>query len=83
MTIESPTVRTETHRVVDVSTGGNRTLRIALAEDGEAGTTLIVSHGFGIGDGFHRPGYCGPPLRLPASVVGDLRAALEALEKDR
>ena len=77
------TTHTETHMVRDIATGGNATLRLALVEDGEAGLVLIASHGFGTGDAFHRPAYCGSPLRLPATVLPALRAALEELEVER
>lgn len=64
----------------DISTGLNATLRVAIVRDAGAGELLILSHGFGCGDAFHRPGYCGSPLVLPAGVVGELRSALEALD---
>lgn len=70
---------TETRRVVDLPTGQNATLRLALVDD-EGGRVLIVSHGFGTGDGFHRPGFCGSPLRLSVDVLPELRRALEALD---
>lgn len=64
---------------MDLATGGNQTLRVALVEDGAEGEVLILSHGFGSGDAFHRPGFCGTPLRLPASVLAELQTALEIL----
>lgn len=63
----------------DLPTGGTQTLRLAVVDDGEAGKVLILSR-FGVGDAYHRPGYCGTPLRLPAAIVPELRAALERLE---
>lgn len=72
--------RTETRRVVDVAISGGSTLRIALAQDAGAGDVLVISHGFGGGDRpFTRPDYCGLPIRLPAEVLTDVRAALDAL----
>lgn len=74
------TTHAETPRMLDLPTEGNATLRIALVDDGEAGRVLILSHGFGTGDAFHRPGFCGSPLRLPVDVIPELRRALAALE---
>lgn len=67
------------HSFIDLPTGRNQTLRIAIVDDGEGGPVLILAHGFGTGDGFHRPGYCGLPLRLPVDVLPELRKALEVL----
>lgn len=76
--------RDVSHRVVDIPVPGSSTLRVALAEDGEAGEVLILSHGFGGGDRpFTRPDYCGLPIRLPAEVLPELRRALELLEDER
>ena len=75
-------VTTETHRSVNVPLGGGATLRVALACDGEAGDALVLSRGFGgsePGDAFRRPHWAGDPLVLPASVLPELRAALDAL----
>lgn len=75
--------RTLHHRVADVEIPGGSCLRVALAEDGNAGDVLVISHGFGGGDRpFTRPDYAGPPIRLPASVLPELRLALEALQED-
>lgn len=75
--------RTETHRVADVEIPGGSTLRVALAEDGNAGDVLVISHGFGGGDRpFTRPDYAGPPVRVPASVLPELRLALDALAEE-
>lgn len=75
--------RTESRRVVDVEIAGGSTLRVALAEDGKAGPVLIVAHGFGGGEEpFRRPDYCGAPIRLPASILPQLRQALEVLAED-
>jgi hypothetical protein len=74
--------RTVDHRVVNVATYGNATLRIALVDDGPAGRVLIISHGFGGGDEpFRRPDYCGPPIQVPASVLPELLVALEELKQ--
>lgn len=69
----------QTPKLVDLPTGGTSTLRLAVVEDGDGGRVLIASHGYGIGEAFHRPAFCGPPLRLPASVLPQLVAALEEL----
>lgn len=75
--------RTETHRVVDVEIPGGSCLRVALAEDGDAGDVLVISHGFGGGDQpFRRPDYCDPPIRVPASALPEIRLALEALSEE-
>lgn len=68
-------VRTETHRSVRIDTGGGTTLKVT-----RTGDAIVLAHGLG-GDGepFRRPDWCGTPMRLPASVVADLIAALEAL----
>lgn len=66
--------------MIDLPAGGNSTLRLALVDDGAAGRVVILSHGFGEGSGFHRPAFCGTPVRLPASILPELRAALAALE---
>lgn len=74
-------IETETHRVVDIPLGGGTTLRAALTRDGEAGDCLVLSRGFGAPDeAFRRPHWAGDPLVLPASIIGELRAALDALE---
>lgn len=70
-------------RVFDVATGTTSTLRVALIEGGEEGPTLVLAHGFGRGQEFHRPGHCTQPLVLPPSALGDLRAALDGLEGGR
>lgn len=70
----------EAPRVLDLPTEGPATLRVAVVDDGEAGVALILCHGFGTGDAFHRPGFCGTPLRLPVAIIPELRRALEALE---
>lgn len=76
----TPHVRTESSRVVDIAVPGSSTLRLALVTDGSAGPTLVVSQGFGGGaEPFRRPDYCGPPIRLPPSVLPDLVEALGAL----
>jgi hypothetical protein len=67
--------RTETHRVVDVPLGGNRTLRVALTESG-----LVLASGFGEGAAFRRPHWCDGPLGIPATALPNLRRALEVLE---
>lgn len=83
MTTYPTTVRTETSRVVDIPIAGGSTFRVAVARDGEAGDVLILAHGFGGGDQpFRRPDYTGPPIRVPADVLPELRAALEALESE-
>lgn len=75
--------RTELHRVVDVQIPGGSTLRVAMVEDAPDGTTLLLAHGFGGGaEPFRRPDWCGPPIRLPASVLPQLRLALEVLGED-
>lgn len=74
--------REELHRIVDVEVHGNSTLRVAFVEDTPEGPTIVLSHGFGGGDEpFRRPGWCGAPIRLPASTLPQLRAALEALSE--
>lgn len=75
--------RTELHRVVDVQVPGGSTFRVATVEDGPEGKMLLLAHGFGGGDEpFRRPDWCGPPIRLPASVLPQLRLALEVLAED-
>lgn len=79
----TPAVRTERHTVVDIPIAGGSTLRVAVAQDGEAGDVLILAHGFGGGDQpFRRPDYTGPPIRVRAEVLPEMRAALEALQGD-
>lgn len=71
-------VRSETHRSVTMDTGGGTTLKVTRTED-----AVVLAHGLG-GDGeaFRRPDWCGTPIRLPASVLPQLRDALEALEME-
>lgn len=75
---------TRTVQTVDIPLGaGRRTLRLALTrgEDGELGA-LVLSAGFGgaeTGDPFLRPSWGEGPIRLPAEVMPELRAALDAL----
>jgi uncharacterized protein (DUF1778 family) len=73
-------VNTQPHRVVDIPTSPGATLRVAMVHDGDAGEVLILAHGFGSGDDFRRPEWCGSPLRLPAASLPDLRRALVELE---
>ena len=76
------TTRTETHRVVDIPTGGGATLRVAHVDGGNEGPHLLIVHGFGGGDEpFRRPGWCAAPIRLPVEVLPELRRALEELER--
>jgi len=83
MTPTDPT--TMTLRSVDVPLGaGQQTLRctLALDERGEP-QTLVLASGFLTGDAgsFFRPSWYDGPLRLPASILSDLRAALAALDR--
>lgn len=80
MTTGRPDVRTEVHRVADVPTSGASTLRLAFVPDVDDGDVLVISHGFGgAGEPFRRPGWCGSPIRIPASAIPGLVAALEEL----
>lgn len=79
----TPTTRTV--RSVDLPLGpGRQTLRVTLTMDANGEPEgVVMAAGFGganTGDPFLRPGYCSDPLVLPASIIGELRAALEALE---
>lgn len=75
--------RTEVHRVVDVAIPGGSTLRASLVQDAPEGPLVVLAHGFGGGaEPFRRPDWCGLPVRLPASVLPDLRLALEALDEE-
>jgi hypothetical protein len=73
-------------RTVDVDLGaGRQTLRCTLALDGEGKPeTLVLASGFMAetvdGPSFLRPSWHDAPLTLPASILPDLRAALEALD---
>jgi hypothetical protein len=85
MTPVDPTTRTV--RSVDVPLGpGRQTLRVTLTldEHGEP-ETLILASGFVTdtedGPSFLRPSWHDAPLRLPASALGALRDALEALDR--
>lgn len=72
--------REERHQVVDIEVRGNTTLRVALVEEAPEGPTVVLAHGFGGGgEPFRRPDWCGAPIRLPASVLPQLRQALEVL----
>lgn len=71
-------VRTETHRSVHVDTGGGTTLKITRTED-----AIVLAHGLGGDAEFRRPDWCGTPIRLPASILSELRDALAALEGER
>jgi len=69
------------HRVVDVPLQGGAVLRVAYVADAECGDSVVLSRGFGSdGERFHRPSWAGEPLVLPASVVPELLAALDALD---
>lgn len=76
---------TRTVRSVDLALGaGRQTLRITLTytEHGQP-ESVVLAAGFGgadTGDPFLRPGYLADPLVLPATVLPELLAALEALE---
>lgn len=76
--------REELHRIVDVPAEGSTTVRVSRAQDADTGANVvIISHGIGgNGQPFRRPAHCGLPIRLPASSLPDLRAALEALADD-
>lgn len=86
MTPVDPTTRTI--RSIDIALGpGRQTMRctLTLDEDGKA-EALILASGFGgaeTGDPFLRPSWGEGPIRLPASVLPELRQALEALERER
>lgn len=78
------TPETRTVQSIDLPLGpGRRTLRATLTtdEDGEA-QSLVLAVGFGGAGGpdpFLRPPWLGAPLVLPASVLPELREALEVL----
>jgi hypothetical protein len=85
MSPDDPT--TTTVRSVDVPLGpGRQTLRctLALTSGGEP-EALILAAGFVTdtedGPSFLRPSWHDAPLRLPASALGALRDALEALDR--
>lgn len=76
-------MKTETRTVhsLDVPIGpGRQTLRVSVSrrEDGEP-ESLVLATGFGGGESFLRPGWESLPLRLPASIVPELRRVLDAL----
>ena len=78
------TPATRTVRSMDITLGpGRQTLRLTLTLDAEgAPDGLVLAAGFGgaeTGDPFLRPSYCSDPLVLPASVLPELRQALDAL----
>lgn len=79
---------TRTVRTVDLKLGpGRETLRVTLTrgEDGRP-EALVLASGFGGADTeepFLRPGWGSSPLTLPASILPDLRKALDALEAER
>lgn len=77
----TPVIRTEIHRAVDLPLGAGAVLRIALVPDPEYGDRLVLSRGFGdVGESsFRRPHWAGDPIVLPASILPELRAALDAL----
>lgn len=79
-----PTPSTRVVRSLDIPLGGNRTLRVSLAEaSGDCPETLVLAAGFGGVEGdtpFHRPHWAGDPLRLPGEALGPLREALAALD---
>lgn len=66
-------------RSLDLPLGGNRTLRVTRGS-GTNGETLVLAEGVGSGSGFHRPGWYGAPLVLPAAAIAGLRDALDRLE---
>lgn len=68
-------VRTETTRSVHVETSRSTMLKITRTED-----AIVLAHG--LSDPFRRPEWCGTPIRLPVSVLPELRRALEALEDE-
>lgn len=71
-------------RSIDIALGHERTLRVSVVHD-EGGAALVLASGFGGADSgreFRRPGWSEPPLRLPASAIPELRAALEDLGDD-
>lgn len=68
-------------RTLDLPMGeGRATLRLALMRD-ESGApeALVLSCGFGVGDGFHRHAWNDLPIRLPGSILPELRRALDVL----
>lgn len=75
-----PTPTTRVVRSLDVPLGGNRTLRVSLAEaSGDMPEALVLAAGFGGAEGgtpFHRPHWAGDPLQLPGEALGPLREAL-------
>lgn len=80
-----PEPETRTVQSVDLPLGaGRRTLRATLTRDGDGEPeSLVLALGFGgaeTGDPFLRPGWAEAPLVLPASVLPELRDALEALD---
>lgn len=81
----TPTDRTV--RSVDLSLGpGRQTLRVTLTLDQHGQPeSVVLAAGFGgadSGDPFLRPAYLAEPLVLPASVLPELRQALDALEEE-
>ncbi len=72
-------VRDEQHRILDLPLAGSTTLRFIRAPNENGPDTIMVCHGFGTGDGFNRPEWCGTPLRFPASDIAAVCAALDRL----